>query len=256
MPEAWSESAFPDPIEDSLMGACTHLPGPCGWFGSRFKIQQDESTAGSLKTRNATEPFSAWFDAFAGLCAAIRAKKQNTNGTSEATTCREKNFIGSSLFEIYLASDLSRHVIDLRIHVICGFDHLRVGFIGTLRQYHLHELGHHIHIGILEVSLLQSSESFGSAGVAQHRVPGAEGSLEKIGTHALQAAGIRKGRELDLPQLGRVLLSSKSGVHHAILCNCDRSCIGRNRNGGDDRIAIGRYNRSLIVKVELAGSWI
>ena len=142
------------------------------------------------------------------------------------------------------------------VHVVGRLDDLGVRFVGPLRQHHLHKLGHHVHVRVLQIPLLQRSQALGPAGIAQHRVAGAERGLQQVRAHALQAAGVGKRGQLNLPQLRWILLSRKGRIHHSVLGNGDRGGIGRNRDGRNQRVAVGGHNRSLVVQVKLPGAGV
>src|ERR1700750_1644593 len=93
---------------------------------------------------------------------------------------------------------LPRHIIDLRIHVVRGLDHLRIRFVSARREYHLDELGHDVHVGVLEISLLQGAQTLSPARIAKDWVTRTQRGLEEVRTDALKTAGIGKRSQLKL----------------------------------------------------------
>jgi hypothetical protein len=62
----------------------------------------------------------------------------------------------------------------------------------SLRQHHLHKHGDHVDVRVFEISLLQRAQSFGSAGIAQHRIAGVQRGLQQVEPMLSRPPGLGK----------------------------------------------------------------
>ena len=110
-----------------------------------------------------------------------------------------------------------------------------VRFVGTLRQDHLDEFRHHIHVGVLNITLLNRAQAFGTARGSDDGIPRSCGLQQKIAADAVQAAGIGKRSELDSANLLSLCLARELNADGAI--GADRDIRGARRNG-DGRLEL------------------
>src|ERR1039458_1337434 len=95
----------------------------------------------------------------------------------------------------------SLEIVDLLIHVVGGGNHFGIGFVAALRLDQVNELIDKGNVGLLGVSLQQGAHAFGAAGHTDGRVAGGVGGQVEAVAEAVEAGGILKAGELDLPGL-------------------------------------------------------
>src|SRR5438445_7236704 len=145
-------------------------------------------------------------------------------------------------------------IVNLLEHLVGGGDHPRIRFVGTLRQDHLDELFHHVHVRAFEHTLLNFAQALGSAGSADNRIARGRGHEKQVLANAVEPAGIRKKCKLNLSHLLRRGLAGLRHADGAIGPDGDGGGPGGNRDTRLQWIPIGGHDVALRVQMKCAAA--
>src|SRR5690349_806142 len=149
---------------------------------------------------------------------------------------------------------LGRQAVEGLEHFVGGAYDAGIRFVGALREDHVDEFGDDIDVGLLDVALLNRAKAFGSSGRADNGVARSSGGREEILADAIEPAGILKCGELKRTDLSGLLLAWLGDADGAVVADCDRERIGRNRDAGLELITVLRDEVADVVEGEISGS--
>ena len=103
-------------------------------------------------------------------------------------------------------------------------------------------------------ALLQGTESLGAARRADDGVSRRGGCKHQVVAYAVQPAGVRKQRQLNISHLGCLSLTGLRDRHRAVRTDGDRERVGRKSDRRLQRISVRGHNVALRIQMESPGA--